>query len=123
MAYIFYTVMFVFFISATLLYFTRDRWLDYVPIPEYIYSRLPSSFANDIEDGLTSDEFDLTGNLIAGDTRAGLDPQSKREVKKIMHSKRVGFDEARRIYNERRFAKNNIGPDGRPQDPKFVSFS
>lgn len=40
-----------------------------------------------------------------------------------MRSRRVGFDEARRIYTEARFTKNNIGPDGRPRDPKFVSFS
>jgi hypothetical protein len=52
-----------------------------------------------------------------------LDQQAKREVQKIMKSRRLGFDEARRIYTEGRFAKNNIGPDGRPKDPKFVSFS
>lgn len=40
-----------------------------------------------------------------------------------MKQRKVGFDEARRIYTEQRFAKNNIGPDGRPRDPKFVSFS
>ncbi len=40
-----------------------------------------------------------------------------------MKSRRVNFDEARRIYTEGRFAKNGIGPDGRPRDPKFVSFS
>ena len=52
-----------------------------------------------------------------------MDQQAKREVQKIMKNKRVGFDEARRIYTEGRFAKNGIGPDGRPRDPKFVSFS
>jgi hypothetical protein len=40
-----------------------------------------------------------------------------------MKSRKVDFDEARRIYTEQRFASNNIGPDGRPRDPKFVSFS
>lgn len=40
-----------------------------------------------------------------------------------MKSKKVGFDEARRIVTEQRFAKNGIRPDGRPEDPKFVSFS
>ncbi len=58
-----------------------------------------------------------------GDSRAGLDVASKREIQKIMKNRRVNFDEARRIYTEGRFAKNNIGPDGRPRDPKFVSFS
>jgi hypothetical protein len=61
--------------------------------------------------------------MMDGDSRAGLDVASKREIQKIMKNKRVGFDEARRIYTEGRFAKNNIGPDGRPRDPKFVSFS
>jgi len=78
---------------------------------------------NDVEGGFTSSDFDLTGNIIDGDARAGLDEQAKREVKQIMKRQRVGFDEARRIYTERRFAKNNIGPDGMPRDPKFVSFS
>jgi hypothetical protein len=35
----------------------------------------------------------------------------------------VGFDDARRIYMQERFKQNNIGPDGLPKDPKFVSFS
>jgi hypothetical protein len=92
-------------------------------VPEYIYSRIPSTFAEDIEEGLTSSDFDLAGNVAAGDTRAGLDNVAKKEVKRIMKEKRVNFDEARRFYTEGRFAKNNIGPDGTPRDPKFVSFS
>jgi len=107
---------------------TRNRWthlvpIDRIPIPDYIYTRLPSSFANDIESGFTSSDFDLSANLADHDSRAGLDQQAKREVQKIMRSRKVGFDEARRLYTEGRFAKNNIGPDGRPRDPKFVSFS
>ena len=97
--------------------------MHHIPIPDYIYRRLPSSFANDIEEGFTSGDFDLAANVGSGDSRSGLDEQGKREVRKIMRSKKVGFDEARRIYTEKRFAKNNIGPDGRPRDPKFVSFS
>ena len=92
-------------------------------VPDYLYSRLPSSFAGDIEDGLTSNDFDLNGNIVAGDSRAGLDEDGKREVRNIMKKRRVGFDEARRIYTEAKFASNNIDPDGRPRDPKFVSFS
>lgn len=52
-----------------------------------------------------------------------MDGAGKLEVKKIMKSRKVDFDEARRIYTQNRFARNNIGPDGRPRDPKFVSFS
>ncbi len=40
-----------------------------------------------------------------------------------MKTRRVNFDEARRILNEERFQRNGIGADGRPRDPKFVSFS
>lgn len=123
MGYIFYSLTFSSLILASALYLTRNRWNHLVPIPDYIYTRLPSSFTNDIESGFTSTDFDLSTNVATGDSRAGLDQQAKREVQKIMKSRRVGFDEARRIYTEARFAKNNIGPDGLPRDPKFVSFS
>lgn len=89
----------------------------------FIYSRLPASFSADVESGLSSAEFDLSSNLASGDSRRGLDDKSKREIQKIMKNRRVNFDEARRIHIEGRFAKNNIGPDGLPRDPKFVSFS
>lgn len=105
------------------LYLARSRWLPLLPVPDYIYQRLPSSFASDIESGFTSSDFDLSLNISGGDSRAGLDQQGKKEVQRIMQARKVGFDEARRIYTERKFAKNNIGPDGRPRDPKFVSFS
>jgi len=94
-----------------------------LPGTSFLYSRLPSSFSGDIEAGLSSSDFDLAGNVAAGDSRAGLDNASKKEIQRIMKNRRVNFDEARRIYTEGRFAKNNIGPDGRPRDPKFVSFS
>ena len=105
------------------LYLTRHRWNHLVPIPDYIYTRLPSSFTNDIESGFTSTDFDLSANVAAGDSRTGLDQRAKREVQKIMKSRKVGFDEARRMYTQATFAKNDIGPDGLPRDPKFVSFS
>ncbi|MCJ1458374.1 hypothetical protein MMC28_008746 [Mycoblastus sanguinarius] len=121
--YVLYSLTFILFVLVTTLYLSRDRWTHLVPIPEYIYTRLPSSFSGDIESGFTSRDFDLSSNVSAGDPRAGLDQPAKREVQKIMKSRRVDFDEARRMYTEGRFAKNNIGPDGRPRDPKFVSFS
>jgi Fungal protein of unknown function (DUF2015) len=65
----------------------------------------------------------LSGNVREGDSRAGLDVRGKRDVQRIMKSRGIGFDEARRVYVEQRFKKNNIGPDGLPRDPKFVSFS
>lgn len=72
---------------------------------------------------MSSSQFDITANVADGDTRAGLDQAAKQEIQKIMRAQKVNFDEARRIYTEQRFARNNIGPDGRPRDPKFVSFS
>lgn len=105
------------------LYLTRSRWVHLLPVPDYIYHRLPSSFTADLEAGLNSTHFDIATNIANGDSRAGLDQRAKRDIQAIMKSQRVNFDEARRIYTTQRFAKNNIGPDGRPRDPKFVSFS
>jgi len=116
-----YSILFCFLAIATVLYITRGRWLQ--NLPWFWYVRLQSTFASDMEEGFTSEHFDLEDNLTSGDPRAGLDQEAKREVQKLMKAKKVGFDEARRIYIEGKFAKNNIGADGRPRDPKFVSFS
>ena len=77
----------------------------------------------DVESGFTSTDFDLSANVMDGDARGGLDAKGKRDVQRLMRTRRIGFDEARRVYTEQRFAKNNIGADGVPRDPKFVSFS
>ncbi|OAQ62297.1 protein precursor [Pochonia chlamydosporia 170] len=128
MAYVLFSVSVFFIVVATALFLTRSHWRHLVPeirLPGagYIYSRLPGSFAGDIEAGLSSSNFDLTGNMESGDSRAGLDDASKAEVLKIMKRKRMTFDQARKAYMENRFKANGIGPDGRPRDPKFVSFS
>ncbi|KAL2816376.1 hypothetical protein BDW59DRAFT_153294 [Aspergillus cavernicola] len=123
MPYLLYFLALFVGVCGTGLYLTRSRWLPLLPVPDHIYQRLPSSFAGDLDAGLTSSEFDITSNIESGDHRAGLDARGKREVLNIMRRQKVDFDEARRIYTEQRFAKNNIGPDGRPRDPKFVSFS
>jgi len=77
--------------------------------------------------GLSSSSFDLSGNVSGGDSRAGLDDNAKREIQKIMKGSWIrapmGFDEARRVYMERRLEQQGIGRDGLPRDPKFVSFS
>ena len=52
-----------------------------------------------------------------------LDDAAKAEILRIMKKRRLPFDDARRAYMEQRFSANGIGPDGRPRDPKFVSFS
>jgi len=139
MAYLFYTFCFFTILTGTALYLTRARWLESFqativniqnriedgrfPGGSYLYSRLPSSFAGDAEAGLSSSNFDLTGNVEAGDSRGGLDATAKREILRIMQRRRMQFDEARRFYMEQRFQANGIGADGRPKDPKFVSFS
>ena len=91
--------------------------------PRHLYSRIPTSFAGDVESGLTSSNFDLSANIAANDSRAGLDAKGKKEIQKIMKNRGVGFDEARRVWMQIRFREEGIGEDGRPRDPKFVSFS
>ncbi|KAK3692586.1 hypothetical protein B0T22DRAFT_18566 [Podospora appendiculata] len=136
MAYLLYTLVLLTIISGTALYLTRAHWqptlqrtvngLDLrLPGRDYLYARIPTSttFAGDAEAGLSSSTFDLSGNLADGDSRAGLDQAAKREILRIMQRRRLPFDEARRAYMEDRFKANGIGADGRPKDPKFVSFS
>ncbi|GAO19676.1 uncharacterized protein UV8b_06310 [Ustilaginoidea virens] len=128
MDYVLFSVLAVCLVATTALFFTRAHWRHHVPdvrLPGagYIYSRLPSSFAGDIDAGLSSSHFDLTGNVESGDSRAGLDDASKAEILNIMKKKRMTFDQARKAYMESRFKANGIGADGRPRDPKFVSFS
>lgn len=128
MNFVLFTVTFFLLVTATAVYFTRSYWRQHLPdiqLPGagYIYSRLPNSFTGDIEAGLSSSTFDLRGNLESGDGRAGLDDASKAEILKIMKKRRMTFDQARKTYMESRFLANGIGADGRPKDPKFVSFS
>lgn len=77
----------------------------------------------DVESGFTSADFDLSGNVMEGDSRSGLDQKAKRDIQRLMKLRKINFDEARRVYMEQRFKKNGIGEDGVPRDPKFVSFS
>ena len=126
MAYIILSLSVFLLVLVTGLFVTRSHWVHLVPgVPGAgnLYSRLPGSFAGDIEAGLSSNTFDLSGNVEDGDSRAGLDDASKAEVLKIMKRKRMTFDQARKTYMENRFKANGIGADGRPRDPKFVSFS
>nr|POE56670.1 upf0357 protein [Quercus suber] len=132
------------------LYATREKWRPLAPpipyitapgtIPEplfrlqqrvsdyvnsFRYSALPQSmgFADDAEHGLHSTNFNLAENIEAGDSRTGLDEETKQEVYRLMKVRKVNFDEARRIWMEERFRKAGIGADGRPLDRKAVVFS
>jgi len=120
---LFYSLCVFTLILITALYVTRDRWLHHLPTPSYLYTALPTSFRGDVEAGLHSADFDMSGNITEGDSRSGLDEAGKREVLKIMKRRGVGFDEARRLFMEQRFKKAGISEDGIPKDPKFVSFS
>ncbi|KAI1085725.1 protein precursor [Whalleya microplaca] len=126
MGYLLYSLTFAVLVLGTVLYLTRAHWLHLLPGSSHLYAQLPGGgggFAGDIEAGLSSSTFDLGGNVEAGDGRAGLDDAAKREVLAIMKKRRMRFDDARRVYMEQRFKANGIGADGRPRDPKFVSFS
>lgn len=41
----------------------------------------------------------------------------------MMKARGLGFDDARTMVVMERFRREGIGEDGRPKDPKFVSFS
>lgn len=128
MGYILFSLSFMLLLGVTVAFFTRAYWWHHVqeiPVPgrNYLYSRLPSSFTGDIDAGLSSSTFDLSTNIEAGDSRAGLDDASKTEILKIMKKRRLKFDDARKMYMQNRFKANGIGPDGRPLDPKAVTFS
>ncbi|GMM56834.1 hypothetical protein DAKH74_034500 [Maudiozyma humilis] len=81
-----------------------------------------SHFADDIESGLHSENFDILANN-KDDSREGLDDEAKKMVRDIMVSENVSFDKARLIYTERMFGDNEIAPDGMPLDPKAVTFA
>ncbi|KAI8975777.1 hypothetical protein BDF20DRAFT_880658 [Mycotypha africana] len=71
------------------------------------YHLLPThagSFEDDIEDGLTSTNFDLNVNINEEDSRAGL--KDKEEIMRIMRKQKVSFDEARLIRQQRLLKKN-----------------
>jgi hypothetical protein len=75
-----------------------------------------------MENGLTSETFDLEQNIIDGDSRPGL--EDSEEIKRIMKTDNVTFDQARLIRQQRKFKTNNIDPQtGLPKDPKLVTFS
>lgn len=80
-----------------------------------------TSFAEDVEAGLTSENFDILSHN-EGDERRGLDDKSKREIEDIMRLRSISFDEARLQYMKQMFGKNEIALDGTPLDPKAVTF-
>jgi Fungal protein of unknown function (DUF2015) len=97
-----------------------SRSTSYTPLRRF----RPGAFTADLEAGFSSSNFDLTDNILSGDSRSGLDDNDKAAISRIMAIKKVGFDEARRILNAVRMEKNGIDPKtGRPLDPRAVMFS
>lgn len=80
------------------------------------------SFATDLENGLSSANFDILSSN-SNDIRAGLDDNAKQQIHNIMISENLSFDKARLVFIERKFGQNFIAPDGMPMDPKAVTFS
>lgn len=120
--------------TTKVLFHLRARWLptfqDRIEpfrsrLPSFYYTALPTTFRDDVEAGLHSANFDLSGNIATdSEGRSGLDDASKREILKIMRGKKgMNFDEARRVWLERKLEAQGISKDGVPRDPKFVSFS
>ncbi|KAF9302404.1 hypothetical protein BGZ74_005404 [Mortierella antarctica] len=112
-------------------YITRGYWLpkledlrerlNYTQLP-FFRSEEDSSFAQNIEEGLTSSNFDLHQNLLGGDERHGL--ENAEEIRKIMKKYRCNFDQARLIQQQNKMKANGIDPrTGVPIDPKAVYFS
>jgi len=103
-------------------------------IPERLLSLLPTSsfsrfshyiplstFEAQRDAGLTSNTFDLEGNL-ADDARVGLDERGEEEVRKIMQTRGVTFDQARLIRHKEYLTRNGIDPNtGMPLDSKAIT--
>lgn len=97
-----------------------DRYRTRRRIQQGYYQNL-GSFEGDVNDGLSSLNFDLEANNL-NDTRKGLSETAKEEIKKIMNTKGVSFDEARLEYTRSELNKNDIDENGLPRDPKLVVF-
>ncbi|KAF9266795.1 hypothetical protein L218DRAFT_921444 [Marasmius fiardii PR-910] len=121
------------FISLILILIHRfyKPFLPSISLPTAISSRMPSrhagytqlnTFSSQAAAGLSSSNFDIeSANILAGDSRVGLDEQGVREVEGIMREMRVGFDQARLIRHNRILAANGIDPTGMPLDSKAVT--
>lgn len=84
------------------------------------YTRV-SGFQEDMENGLSSSNFDISSNL-SGDSRNGLEEDAKSAIRNIMESQNVTFDEARLVYTRSKMGQNGVGENGVPLDPKTVTF-
>lgn len=75
-----------------------------------------------MENGLTSDNFDIEANIRAQDPRS-LDENAREEIQALMEAQQLSFDEARLKYFRNKMAENGVGSDGVPTDPRTVTLS
>ncbi|KDQ11848.1 hypothetical protein BOTBODRAFT_34939 [Botryobasidium botryosum FD-172 SS1] len=126
----YYFLSFLTFLGLfALAFYFRARILPHLPVA--ISSRLPASLStytplSTFEDqrsaGLSSSTFDIEQNMVDGDSRSGLDDRAAEEIRRIMLTERVGFDQARLIRHQRILAQNGIDPQtGMPLDAKAVT--
>ncbi|KAF9374400.1 hypothetical protein CPB97_012121 [Podila verticillata] len=81
-----------------------------------------NTFARNIEEGLSSANFDLQLNVINQDQRQGL--ENTDEIRQLMSDHGYDFDQARLFRQQRMMAAHGIDPEtGCPLDPKAVYFS
>lgn len=78
-------------------------------------------FGQDLENGLSSRNFDISANIAAGDQRS-LNEEATQQIRAIMESENIGFDEARAAYFRDTLDLNNIDENGVPRDPRTVTF-
>lgn len=87
------------------------------------WSRLAhSGFEGDLENGFSSNNFDITDNIANHDPRT-LDEAAKEEIRQLMLRHNLTFDDARLRYLREKMLANGVGADGVPIDPKTVTFS
>ncbi|KAF9518994.1 hypothetical protein BS47DRAFT_1482266 [Hydnum rufescens UP504] len=131
----FFTLSIIGFVALVLLLslYHRSRVLSFLPLrlvallPSNI--QLPhqlrpyvllSTFESQRDAGMSSTAFDLEANL-AGDSRLGLDERGAEEVRSIMQTQGVTFDQARLIRHKQILARNGIDPTGMPLDSKAIT--
>jgi len=98
-----------------------SRILDLLPGSKRDYTLLPTTFEAQAQQGYTSAAFDLEANN-SDDRRVGLDEHQLAEIREIMRRKRVNFDQARLIRQEREMIRNGIDPaTGLPKDSRAIT--
>ncbi|KAG0011504.1 hypothetical protein BGZ81_002141 [Podila clonocystis] len=91
-------------------------------VSRYGQEKHANAFARNIEEGLSSANFDLQLNVINHDQRQGL--ENTDEIRQLMSEHGCDFDQARLLRQQRMMAAHGIDPEtGCPLDPKAVYFS